>query len=379
MARRAFLRCLAAGWVSSLAALGGHPGAALGETVTLPAAASVQGVAPFYSDVRAFNTSYTDALTVTADYRCFIGTCAGAPQTFTLGPRESRAFDDVCVSLFASPDSAGAIELTHAGAAGALVVTSRLYSTSPSPTVGMFVPGLAADAAHAVSLLTSVRNAGPGAGFRTNVGVYNPGPATVDPTFTVYDGAALVGTVRFDAPLAPGSGGQINDVFTRVGAAGLSTGNASVVVDAGGAGALFAYAAVIDNATSDPILVLGAEDAPPPAPVGPETVVVAVRAWDFAPGGPQSPPLRLTVGKTYTLVFRNADLPGTVNARHGFSGISELGMPATDDISPGHDFVISGVAPQAWQRGTYPFLCTQSDCGGDPEQHAGMIGFLLIE
>jgi hypothetical protein len=368
------------GGVVLLAALGGRPAAALGETVTLPAAASVQGIAPFYSDVRAFNTSYTDDLTVTADYRCFIGTCAGAPQTFTLGPRESRAFDDVCVSLFASPDSAGAIELAHSGAAGALVVTSRLYSTSPAPTVGMFVPGLPADAAHAVSLLTSVRNGGAGAGFRANVGVYNPGPAAIDPIFSVYDGATLLGTVRLDTPVAPRAGAQINDVFTRVGAGGLSTGNASVVVDAGGAGELFAYAAVIDNATSDPILVLGAEDAAPPAGSGgPETVVISVRVWDFSPGGPQSAPLVLTVGKTYTLVFRNADLPGTVNARHGFSGISELGLPATDDISPGHDFVVAGVTPEAWQRGTYPFLCTQNECGGDPEQHAGMIGFLLIE
>jgi hypothetical protein len=92
-----------------------------------------------------------------------------------------------------------------------------------------------------------------------------------------------------------------------------------------------------------------------------------------------STPLALTVGTTYTLVFRNADLPGTPNARHGFSGVSDLGLPATDDISPGHDFVIPSFTPQAYQRGTHPFLCTQSACGGDPEQHAGMFGLLVIE
>ena len=46
-------------------------------TITLPAAASIVGVSPFFSDVRLFNTSYTDDLLVTARYRCFLGSCGG--------------------------------------------------------------------------------------------------------------------------------------------------------------------------------------------------------------------------------------------------------------------------------------------------------------
>ncbi len=121
--------------------------------------------------------------------------------------------------------------------------------------------------------------------------------------------------------------------------------------------------------------------APAPTPTVPpvQTVVVDVRAWDFSPGGPVSPPLVLHVGVPYMLVFHDVDTPGTPNPRHGFSGISELGLPPTDDISAGHDFVIPSFTPQPYQRGTYPFACTQSDCGGDPEQHAGMIGSLIVE
>lgn len=350
-----------------------------GETIYLPAAASVVGVAPFYSDVRAFNTSYTATRTVTAEYRCFIGVCSAAPQTFALGPRESLAFDDVCVSLFASPDSAGAVEFTHGGADGEVVITSRLYSTSPSPTVGMFVAGLAVGSARPVTLLTSIRNGGSGAGFRTNVGVYNPGTTAVTPTFKVYDGTTLVGTTQLSAPLAPRSGAQLNDIFARISASAMATANASVVVDSGGSQGLFSYAAVIDNATTDPIFVVGAPDQAAPAQAGPQSVLILVRAWDFSPGGPVSMPLILTVGTTYTLTFRNADLSGTPNPRHGFSGISDLGLGSTDDISPGHDFVIPDFTPQAYQRGTYPFVCTQNDCGGDPEQHDGMIGILIIQ
>jgi hypothetical protein len=132
------------------------------------------------------------------------------------------------------------------------------------------------------------------------------------------------------------------------------------------------------TATRTPTTLTTATQTPTPAPA-PVTVIVSVYAWDFSPGGPISPPLTLQIGVTYTLIFANVDKPGTVNARHGFSGISELGLPSTDDISAGHDFIIPSFTPQAYQRGAYPFVCTQSSCGGDPEQHAGMIGSLIIQ
>src|SRR6266498_2023556 len=74
------------------------------ETVTLPVAASVVGAGgvPFVSDVRVFNTSYTEVLTVTAVYRF-----NGSSQVFQLGPREAKAFDDIGVSLFGAPNSLG--------------------------------------------------------------------------------------------------------------------------------------------------------------------------------------------------------------------------------------------------------------------------------
>ena len=202
-------------------------------------------------------------------------------------------------------------------------MTSRLYSTFPAPTVGMFVPGLSAAAAHPVSVLTSVRNNNNG--FRTNVGVYNPGPSMADPAFSLYDGTTLVGIFRLDAPLPPRTGAQINDVFAHAGAASLPTANGVVVVD-GGASPLFSYAAVIDSATSDPIFVVGAEDDAPPPPAGSQTLVISVRAWDFSPGGPISPPMTLRVGTTYTLVFRNADLPGRSARDTGFPGSPSSGF-----------------------------------------------------
>jgi len=344
------------------------------ETVTLPAVASLppgSAAAPFFSDVRVFNTSYTAPVSVTAVYRCFLGTCPGAaPQaTFTLSARESRAFDDIVAGVFDAPSSAGTAEFTSSGTS--VRVTSRLYSTAPVPTVGMIVPGLRSGEAHVVSVLTSLANGL----FRTNIGVYNGNDVGAVATVRLFDGSAPLGSRT--VTLAPRSGTQINRIFDVLGQGAVTTTNALAVVESDAASApLFAYAAVIDNATSDPALVAGVEDERAPEA---QTVTIDVKAWDFSPGGPNSPALVLTAGTTYTLIFHNVDSPETTNPRHGFSGISDLGLPGTEDISPGHDFIIPSFTPQPFHRGTHPFSCTQNECGGDPEQHRGMQGTIIIQ
>jgi plastocyanin len=240
-------------------------GALLAERITLPAAASIVGGAPFFSDVRAFNTSYTDSVQVTATYRCFIGCAAGAAPntTFTLLPRQSQAFDDMVASTFGSPNTAGGVEFDFSGQSGQLVVTSRLFSTAPEPTVGMFIPALDNSEAHPTTVLTSIRNGGPNRGFRTNVGVFNPEDSAVNVTFRIFDenGAALGAAQTRSVP--GHSGLQISGIFAAAGVGGTQTDNAVIVVSA--ATEVFSYAAVIDNATTDPIFVVGAEDNPPQA------------------------------------------------------------------------------------------------------------------
>jgi hypothetical protein len=235
----------------------------------------------------------------------------------------------------------------------------------------MFVPGMKSSQAHGVSVLTGLSNGL----FRTNVGVYNGNDAAVGATIKLFNGSALLGTQAVQ--LGPRSGTQINRIFDAVGQGGLVTTNAYAVVESGSSGVdLFTYAAVIDNATSDSSFVSGEEDLPAPAE---QAITINVKAWDFSPGGPNSPPLVLAAGTTYVLTFHNADAPGTTNPRHGFSGISDLGLPGTDDISPGHDVTLPPFTPQAFHRGTHPFICTQNDCGGDPEQHRGMQGSIIIQ
>jgi hypothetical protein len=128
------------------------------------------------------------------------------------------------------------------------------------------------------------------------------------------------------------------------------------------------------------IVATACEKSSPTEPGGKQTVTINVHAWDFGPGGPVSSPLTLTVGTTYKLVFHNVDGPAVENARHGFTGIPELGLPGTDDIARGGpDFVIDNVTLQPSQRGFYPFSCTNNSCGGDPQQHAGMNGIIVVQ
>jgi len=245
---------------------------AAAETRTLPAAASFQGFSPFFSDVRVFNTSYDSSLPVTATYRCFLGTCPGtAPQlTFTLAPRQALAFDDMVAQTFVAPNSAGGIEFVHGGSSSQFVATSRLYSTVPQPTVGMFVPGLSPSAALATSVLTSLRNRGDGDGFRTNVGVFNPGDDPVEVVFHLFADGVLVGST---APLtvAAHSGAQVNAVYATSGGDTATSDGFAVVV---ASGPVFSYAAVIDNHTTDPIFVVGSSDEPyrTPTPTNTPTV-----------------------------------------------------------------------------------------------------------
>jgi hypothetical protein len=394
----------------------------LADTVTLPVAASVVGAAPFFSDVRVFNTSYTDVVTVTATYRCAPGSagCATQPvKAFDLAPREARAFDNICVSLFNVPNSLGAVEF--ASNSTGLVVTSRLYSPASSPpwpsgtvgSVGMFIPGLPSTAAQAVSVLTNLSNAGSATGsFRTNIGVYNPNAAGVVATIRLYEFGGsfppvLLGTVSL--PLGPRTGTQISNIYKVVGFENLVTTSGYATVESDNAGnPLFTYAATADNTTQDPVLVVGAADvaAPPgfhpPTPTvtstsaGPtatptptptptsgsvQTITVNVKAWDFSPGGPVSPPLVLQAGTTYRLVFHDMDSASTMTPMHGFSGISDLALPAGNFQRGGADFVIPSFTPQSFQRGAWPFRCTQESppCGGDSESHQGMVGLLIIQ
>jgi len=84
---------------------------------------------------------------------------------------------------------------------------------------------------------------------------------------------------------------------------------------------------------------------------------------------------------TTTLIFASSD------RTHGFSGIPELGIPATNNISAGDptdpygggtnpvDYEVTFTAPLSTRGNAYAFKCTQTLCGTG---HDSMIGILHV-
>ena len=366
------------------------------ETLTLPVAVSAvgRGGIPFVSDVRVFNTSYINALNVTAIFRF-----GGQQSTFQLGPREARAFDDICASLFGAPNSLGAIDFITDGAAGELAVTSQLRSpASAGGHVGMFVPGLTASSAHPITVLTSLVNGD----SRTNVGVYNPNPVAVTATIRLFDGPVLLGSVPVS--LGPHAVNQYNDIYSMVGFGTLVRIDGYATVESGdGQSPLFTYAAEADNISGDLILIVGTEDVPTPAgfvfptpaasptapvptatptapaatptptpTVRPTTVVNLVATdfqWTFNGGGSN---FAMKVGQTYELHISDGDPTG--RAAHGFGGVSALGL-SSQSLSPGRAPVVVLFTPTAAQVGVFGFACDMPSCGSG---HSNMIGTIQV-
>jgi heme/copper-type cytochrome/quinol oxidase subunit 2 len=370
------------------------------ETVTLPVAVSAvgRGGVPFVSDVRVFNTSYVNAVNVTAIFRS-----GGQQSSFQLGPREARAFDDICASLFGASGSLGAVDFISDGASGELTVTSQLRSpASEGGHVGMFVPGLTASAAHPITVLTSLVNGE----SRTNVGVYNPNPVAVAATIRLFDGPVLLGTVPVS--LGPHGLTQLNDIYSVVGFGALVTVQGYATVDSGQAQIpLFTYAAEADNISGDLILIVGTEDVPPPAGFLPPTPVATPTAvptapvptstptapaatptptptarpttavnlvatdfkWAFNGGGSS---LVMKVGQTYELHISDGDPNG--RSPHGFGGVPGLGL-SSQSLSPGRAAVVVTLTPTAAQVGVFGFSCDMPSCGSG---HSNMIGTIQV-
>ena len=275
------------------------------EDLTLPAAASIVGGAPFFSDVRAFNTSYTDALDVTAHYRCFIP--RPARRAIGTGPVHAGAAgvaglqrhrrDHVPAPNTRRRHRVRALGQRRAARRDEPALLDRAPAhgrhVHPRPAQLGGVPDDGAD--------LHPQRAAPNAGFRTNVGVFNREDSASTSRSRIFDGGRA-GRQRGDdrrggrtrAPRSTGS-------FSAAGQADHATENAVIVVSA--SHEIFSYAAVIDNNTTDPIFVVGAEDEPfqETTPTGPTpTPTAPARDRDADGSGPTVTPTP-PVGGTRTV------------------------------------------------------------------------------
>lgn len=219
----------------------------------VPAAAHAPGAlgSLWRTDVALVNAS-GGAASLTATY---LPSGGGAPRTFrgTLDAG-TRLFPDVLVTLFgvdAAARSSGAIRVSSDRR---LVVSSRTWNAAESGTYGAHLGGV--DERRAVTpgrpgILPQLSS---GAATRTNVGLTNLGGAAAVAVVRLLDadGRALGHETVVEVPA--GTLVQVDDVFRACGAGAAAVARGEVEVRTAG-GKVFAYASVIDNATSDPTIV----------------------------------------------------------------------------------------------------------------------------
>ena len=217
----------------------------------------------FISDVRIINRSATTA-TVTIDFFASSATALPGPtstQVVTVAPNSQLVVNDILGTTFNTSGS-GALRITSDQD---VIVVSRILNDKRQGnggTTGLFVPASSLDQTCSNGILPFLSSASPsdtanGAGFRTNVGWFNPNAFAVTVTFTLRrnDGSVL-GTETVTVPAysrlqegifelidsVPESQRRIDDYFVTYTATG---------------GPIVVYAAVVDNHTGDGYYLTG--------------------------------------------------------------------------------------------------------------------------
>jgi hypothetical protein len=273
--------------VATLSCAAAAAGATPTFTLYIPTSASIHGNAGafFHTDLWVFNRSFDSSLSVTANYRCFAGSCSNPSHTFDLAPRESKLYTDVDATFFGKAETAGAIELTYTSVSEDLVATTRTYTPSlPAPTNGTAIQGLTLAEARTRALFLGLGSNGGNltSGFRTNAGAYNPSPFNTVVRYTLFrqDGSLIGSTTQ---SLVSRAAGQINDIFNAAGAGSTVTTNAVLVVTSDFP--VFPFVTVIDNQSGDSVYASPSSDEP----CHPVTSSVANGGFDIGLGSWTNP------------------------------------------------------------------------------------------
>ncbi|MGK2858791.1 MAG: hypothetical protein ACSLFQ_16460 [Thermoanaerobaculia bacterium] len=233
----------------------------------------------FRTDVRIFNPSTTDDISVSIHYlpQGIEGT--NIPGRLVSVPkRQMVVLDDIVGNFFELTESTiGALRLdSDTDASYEFVADSRIYTNSPNPatlrgTYGQYVPAMELDAAKLKTVVLQLKSpfdtglpGGPGS-YRSNVGVMNPGsePATVTPALFGADGTPL-GTAQM-LTIPPKSMRQLSvtDLF-----GGVFFNDGFVTFDS--TQPVYTWGSVVDNDSGDQVFVRGIEDKAEKKPLGEE-------------------------------------------------------------------------------------------------------------
>ncbi|MDQ6800077.1 MAG: hypothetical protein M3041_04490 [Acidobacteriota bacterium] len=327
-------------------------------------------VGAFRTDMRVFNPSSTKDIQIQAYYLPVGNLDNSAVQavSITVPKRQMLNYDDVVSSLF------------HGGGTGAIrlksdddfVATQRIYAQtaanacSSAGTLGQFVPALDVSSAAIQGVLIQLKS---NSAFRTNIGAVNPNTTTANVTWRLYDrNNTLVAT---GTPIAMPSMAVINPTnmagtfFFTPGNADLSDAWVNFTSDK----PIFAYASIVDNATTDPTFIPMSPDSGTiqTQPTG-KVYNVTLQNFQITIAPPINlPDLNVNDVVTFHITVRDST--------HGF----ELLDPNGAVVIPPQIFSPGAVVDKTWtvaKKGTYAYFCVNPSCGTG---HNSMTGDFSIQ
>lgn len=231
--------------------------------VVLPVVGRVAGSGGelFVTDIRVFNPSYADTITVLFEFfpSGMTSLIAGTSSTFTIPPRGTRVLDDAIFNLLGTT-GIGWARLTSTGA---IVATSRIFDdrrAAGEGTIGQFLPGLPRSRALRNGVLTQLADTSAAhskGSFRTNVGLVNPNasPVTVRLELRDADGAVIAERTLTLGPMMHSQQGLATQWFSLP-----PIDHPDMTLTFSASSPIFAYASILDNVTSDPVAVIAEED-----------------------------------------------------------------------------------------------------------------------
>lgn len=245
----------------------------------IPVVTHVNGAtSPFFSDVRLTNASaaaikYQISFTPS---RTDATTSSKATQ-ITVDGQQTIALNDIVKDFFgygatgaANDTGFGSLEIRPLNTSSLLTfASSRTYASTTAGTFGQFIAAipfskfigtvssipLPGGTPPARATLLSLQQVAQSAKFRTNLGLAEGSGSPASGTIKVFnDAGALLKSVPYS--LMPGEHQQLN-AFLATNGLTLDDGRIEVTVDSP-AGAVAAYASVLDNLTNDPLAVMPA-------------------------------------------------------------------------------------------------------------------------
>jgi hypothetical protein len=234
-------------------------------TLLIPAIAHADGVnTRFQSDVRIVNAS-GDPITYDLSFTPSgtSGTQTGKRTTLTLGGNDSKGLDDVVKAWYGSGVlnelGLGTLEIRPLNNANPLATfaSSRTYAITTGGTLGQYIPAIplsrfagsvATDSAARISLQQIANSPA----YRTNLGFVEGSGTQVTLRITLRDGSNAI--IKQVEKTLPAYGHEQTNFTALFGDIPLSDGRVEVEV-VSPTGKATAYASVVDNRTSDPLMV----------------------------------------------------------------------------------------------------------------------------